>query len=95
LFRAWRAFRFARVHGPLLHEHREQLGPNVAWNTEQGMALTTHELIRATTLRATLVQRISDFFGGVEVLACPVSQVVPFDVTQEMVVRSGATILPR
>jgi len=27
LFRAWRAIRFARVHGPLLHEHREQLGP--------------------------------------------------------------------
>ena len=85
LFRAWRAFRFARVHGPLLHEHREQLGPNVAWNTEQGMALTTHELIRATTLRATLVQRISDFFSGVEVLACPVSQVVPFDVTLDWV----------
>lgn len=85
LFRAWRAFRFATVHGPLLHEHRGQLGPNVAWNTEQGVALTTDELIRATTLRATLAQRISDFFSGIEVLACPVSQVVPFDVTLDWV----------
>jgi amidase len=91
LFRTWRAFRFATVHGPLLHEHRGQLGPNVTWNTEQGMALTTDELFRATTLRTTLAQRISDFFSGVEVLACPVSQVVPFDVTLDWVHEIGGT----
>src|SRR5262249_12812558 len=85
VFRAWRAFRFAAFFGPLLDEHRARLGPNVTWNTEQGLALTTDELLRATALRATLTQRVAEFFTTVEVLACPVSQVVPFDVTLEWV----------
>src|SRR5215475_4971748 len=31
-FRSWRAFRFATAYAPLLLEHHDQLGPNVAWN---------------------------------------------------------------
>ena len=85
LFRAWRAFRFAAYFGPLLEEHGGRLGPNVTWNTEQGLALTTDELFRATALRATLAQRVGEFFTTVEVLACPVSQVAPFDVTLDWV----------
>ena len=84
-FRAWRAFRFATFYGALLREHRDQLGPNVTWNTERGLELTTDELSRATVLRATLAERVSEFFATVEVLACPVSQVVPFDVTLDWV----------
>jgi amidase len=84
-FRTWRAFRFATLYGALLREHRDQLGPNVTWNTERGLELTTDELSRATVLRATLAERVSEFFATVEVLACPVSQVVPFDVTLDWV----------
>ena len=84
-FRTWRAFRFATGFGPLLPEHRDQLGPNVAWNTERGLELTVAELSRATELRAALAQRVAGFFGTFEVLACPVSQVVPFDVTLDWV----------
>jgi amidase len=84
-FRTWRAFRFAALHGPLYREHRGQLGPNVTWNIERGLELTTDDLFRATALRAALAQRVSDFFATVEVLACPVSQVVPFDVTLDWV----------
>jgi amidase len=84
-FRAWRAFRFATFYGALLREHRDQLGPNVTWNTERGLELTTDELSRATVLRAALAERVSEFFATVEVLACPVSQVVPFDVTLDWV----------
>jgi len=85
VFRAWRAFRFAAFFGLLLEEHRARLGPNVIWNTEQGLALTTDELFRATALRATLAQRVGEFFSTVEVLACPVSQVAPFDITLDWV----------
>ena len=84
-FRAWRAFRFATAYAPLLREHRDQLGPNVAWNIERGLELTTGELSSATALRAALAERVGEFFATAEVLACPVSQVPPFDVTIDWV----------
>jgi amidase len=84
-FLTWRAFRFATFFAPLYAEQREALGPNVTWNIEQGLALTTRDLSRATTLRTALAGRVSEFFATVEVLACPVSQVVPFDVTLDWV----------
>jgi amidase len=84
-FRAWRAFRFAAFFGPLYREHRDQLGANVTWNIERGLELTADELFRATALRTALAQRVSEFFATVEILACPVSQVAPFDVTLDWV----------
>ena len=84
-FRAWRAFRFATAYAPLLREHRDQLGPNVVWNIERGLELTTGELSSATALRAALAERVGEFFATAEVLACPVSQVPPFDVTIDWV----------
>jgi amidase len=84
-FLTWRALRFATGFGPLLAERRDQLGPNVIWNTERGLELTAAQLSRATVLRAELAQRVAGFMASFEVLACPVSQVVPFDVTLDWV----------
>ncbi len=84
-FRTFRAFRYAAAFGDLLREHPGQLGANVAWNTERGLELTVADLIRATTLRTGLADRISAFFAGFDVLACPVSQVAPFDVSLDWV----------
>jgi amidase len=36
-------------------------------------------------LRAALAERVTAFFADVDVLACPVSQVAPFDVTLDWV----------
>src|SRR6266567_3612180 len=80
-----RAFRFATLYGPLLREHPGQLGPNVTWNVERGLELTVADLSRAALLAAALSQRVSAFFGTVDVLACPVAQVPPFDVTLDWV----------
>jgi amidase len=85
VFRTWRAFRFVTNLGPLLREHPGQLGPNVTWNIERGLELTVADLSRATVLQAALAERISAFFADVEILACPVTQVVPFDVTLDWV----------
>lgn len=85
VFRTWRAFRFATAFGPLLRRHPGQLGPNVTWNTERGLELSVADLSRATVLHAALAGRVSAFFESVEVLACPVTQVVPFDVTLDWV----------
>jgi amidase len=84
-FRTWRAFRFATFFGPLLREHPGALGPNVTWNTERGLELSVADLSRATVLRAALAERISAFYDTFDVLACPVTQVVPFDVTLDWV----------
>jgi amidase len=85
VFRTFRAFAFATFRADLVASHADQLGPNVTWNIEQGLRITAADLSRATVLRAELAERISAFFADVDVLACPVSQVAPFDVTLDWV----------
>ena len=84
-FRTFRAFMFATFHHELLRADPDLVGANVTWNIQRGLELTVADLSRATMLRAALAERISDFFTEVDVLACPVSQVAPFDVTQDWV----------
>jgi amidase len=85
VFRTFRAFAFATFRADLLASHPDLVGPNVTWNIRRGMELTAADLSRATVLRAELAERISAFFADVDVLACPVSQVAPFDVTLDWV----------
>ena len=85
VFRTWRAFRFVTGLGPLLRGHPGQLGPNVTWNIERGLELSVADLSRATLLHAAVANRITAFYEDVDVLACPVSQVAPFDVTLDWV----------
>jgi amidase len=85
VFRAFRAFRFATFYREVLAEHPGLVGANVRWNIERGLELTVAELSRATILRAALAERITGFFAEFDVLACPVSQVAPFDVTLDWV----------
>jgi amidase len=85
VFRTWRALRFVTAFGPLLRGHPGGLGPNVTWNIERGRELTVADLSRATLLWAALAERVSAFFAEFDVLACPVSQVPPFDVDLDWV----------
>jgi amidase len=85
VFRTCRAFAFATFRADLLTGHPDLVGPNVTWNIQRGLELTTADLSRATVLRAELAERISAFFAAFDVLACPVSQVAPFDVTLDWV----------
>jgi amidase len=85
VFRTWRAFRFVTRLGPLADRHPSALGANVSWNIQRGRELTVAELSRATAGHAALAERISRYFGAVEFLACPVSQVPPFDVKLDWV----------
>lgn len=85
VFRTFRAFAFATFRRDLLTKAPDLIGPNVTWNIRRGLELTTADLSRATVLRAGLAERISAFFADVDVLACPVNQVAPFDVTLDWV----------
>jgi len=85
VFRTFRAFGFATSRGSLLATAPELVGPNVTWNIRRGLELTTADLRRATVLRAELAERTTAFFADVDVLACPVTQVTPFNVTLDWV----------
>jgi len=85
VFRAWRALRFVTAFGPLLRDHPGDVGPDVTWNIERGQELTVADLSRVTILWAALAERVSAFFAEFDVLACPVSQVPPFDVDLDWV----------
>jgi amidase len=85
VFRTFRAFAFATFRADLATRHPDLVGPNVTWNVQQGLELTAADLSRATVLRAELTERVTAFFSDFDVLACPVSQVTPFDVTLDWV----------
>jgi len=85
VFRTFRAFGFATFRADLLRQAPELVGPNVTWNVKRGLEVTATDLSRATVLRAALAERISAFFADFDVLACPVTQVAPFDVTLDWV----------
>jgi amidase len=84
-FRTWRALKYATAFGPLLAERPDDVGPNVAWNVQRGLELSAADLSRATQLLAGLAERIGLFFESFDVLACPVSQVPPFDIDLDWV----------
>jgi amidase len=79
-FRTMRALRYATAFGPLLAEHPDDVGPNVAWNVRKGLELAAADLSRATELLAALAEQVSAFFDEFDVLACPATQVAAFDV---------------
>jgi amidase len=79
-FRTWRALKYATAFGPLVAERPEDVGPNVTWNVQRGLELSAADLSRATRLLAALAERINTFFESFDVLACPVSQVPPFEI---------------
>jgi amidase len=84
-FRTLRAFRFAQGFGTLLRTSPDQLGPNVTWNTQRGLELTAADLGRALERQAVVARQVTAFFADYDVLACPVSQVAPFDVALDWV----------
>jgi amidase len=85
VFRVFRAFAFATFRRDLLTQAPGLVGANVTWNIQRGLELTIADLSRAAVLRAGLAERITAFFAEYDVLACPVSQVAPFDVTLDWV----------
>ncbi|WP_043638737.1 amidase [Nonomuraea candida] len=88
-FRTYRAWYYLLAHGD-----KSGLGPNTAWNVEQGRALTGADLARAEVARSRLYQRMADFFDTYDVLIAPVSQVPPFPVEQPHVSEINGQRLP-
>lgn len=79
-FRIYRAWYCAMSFGDL-----GGLGPNIAWNVEQGRRVTGADLARAEQARSRLYHRMAAFFDTYDVLIAPVSQAPPFPIEQPYV----------
>jgi amidase len=85
IFKVWRAWHVELALGELLDTHREQIKDTVIWNAEEGRKLTGPQIGRVEMKRTRLYYRLMDYMEKHEFLVLPVSQVPPFDVTQEYV----------
>ncbi|MFI7035748.1 amidase [Microbispora rosea] len=88
-FRVYRSWYYALNFGDL-----PEVGPNVAWNVEQGRKVTGADLARAERLRTGLFHRMREFFGRYDFLVAPVSQVPPFPVEQPYVTEVAGVEMP-
>jgi amidase len=85
IFRTFRWYRSLSLYGELGLESPSQLGRNKGFDVERGLELTLADLSRAAVRRTALTERVTAFLDDFDVLACPVSQVAPFDVTLDWV----------
>lgn len=84
-FTTLRAQAYALSFETLLAEHRDELKDTVVWNIEQGLALTAAELRDAVRAQGRLVAAAGRFWAEHDLLVCPTTQVLPFDVGTEWV----------
>ena len=93
VFRVWRAWYFDLALGELLPKHRSQMKDSVIWNIEEGQKLTGPQIGQAERKRTELYHRLREFMQQYAFLIAPVSQVPPFDVTQQYVTEINGTTL--
>jgi len=85
VFQTLRAHYFATALTPLLEAHRDKLKPEVIWNVEKGLALTSAEIGRAEIARGKMVQATATFFETYDLLLSPATIVPPFPVEERYV----------
>ncbi|MGF7159414.1 amidase [Rhodoligotrophos appendicifer] len=81
-FQTLRALNFAIGLGGLYDSHRSLLKPEVIWNVEQGLKLTSRDIARAQAQRAVLYQRMATFFETYDLLLCPATITAAFPAEQ-------------
>ena len=84
-FKIWRAWNFELGHAELLKTHRDQIKDTVIWNIQEGSKLSGPQIGRAEIKRTELYHRVRKFMQKYEFMIFPVSQVPPFDVTEQYI----------
>jgi amidase len=85
IFLTLRAWHMEATLGELLKRHPSSFKDTLAWNIGEGLKLSGPDLGRAERLRTSLFERLNRFMQTYEFIICPVTQVLPFDVTQPFV----------
>ena len=83
-FLTLRSQHFVVARELLLATHRDQIKPDIIWNTEQGLRQTPSELAAAERERAALFRRASEFFATFDLLVSPGASTPAFDVELRM-----------
>lgn len=79
VFKDLRAFSLASM-APVLREHRDLLKPEAIWNIEQGLKLSTEDVMNAMAQQGELYHRVRAFMERFDAFVCVVNQVPPFPV---------------
>lgn len=77
-FLVLRAWHFASSLREVYQTRKGDLNEDVAWNIEQGLALSGAQIATAFEMRTALHLRMVNFMNTVDAIAMPVSQVPPF-----------------
>ncbi len=80
VFQTYRSLGILADHSGHLRSHPELLKPEIHDELRWAQALTVEEIVRAAELRTALWTRMMELTGKYELLALPVTQVLPFDV---------------
>src|SRR4051812_31616708 len=81
-FQTLRAVDFSTGMEALLKQHRDKLKPDVIWNIEKGLALTSQEIGRAALRRARLYSEVAAFFRIYDAMILPAAPILPRDVKE-------------
>ncbi|MFZ5792356.1 MAG: amidase [Pseudomonadota bacterium] len=79
-FQTLRAVDYVAAMRPLYERQREKLKPDVIWNVERGLKLTTEEIGRALIRRGRLYAQMVEFFSTYDLLLAPAACTPPLDV---------------
>ncbi len=94
IFQVRRAWNFETTYGPLYDTRGEEMKDTVRWNIEEARRLSLSDHARAAALHGRLYQRVRAFFEQYDFLACPVTQVAPFDINRPYVTEIDGVDLP-
>jgi amidase len=83
-FLALRSQHFVVERELMLATHRDQIKPDIIWNTERGLQQSPSEIAAAERERAALFRRAAEFFNTYDVLVSPGASTPAFDVELRM-----------
>ncbi len=83
-FLALRSQHFVVERELMIATHRDQIKPDIIWNTERGLRQSTSELAAAERERAALFRRVVEFFETYDLLVSPGASTPAFDVELRM-----------
>jgi len=83
-FLALRSQHFVVERELMLATHRDQIKPDIIWNTEHGLRQSPSELAAAERERAALFRRVVEFFETYDLLVSPGASTPAFNVELRM-----------
>jgi len=83
-FLALRSQHFVVERELMLATHRDQIKPDIIWDTERGLRASPSELAAAERERAALFRRAAEFFAAYDLLVSPGASTPAFDVDLRM-----------